>query len=356
VASLTRRFLLIVLVSLVTVGVVEAQQLDPPYVPTAQDSRGVNAMPGAPATGPVIPGVSEAPPTWAQERAAGNHPGTVTNSHQRAVSEDGTWYQREHVVTNPNGQRIQSWERSRDEEGYLYRQSQTFHAPDGTQIRQHERTRSGSDPYNDTRQHQVQLRDGRTIVHDQTRSWDGTSGTRERTFSGPNGQTRHFQRPWTPEGRLSPDADVAVPQPTHAGPTTVPAPRVGGADAARPPVEPPKRKMWAWLEKLNPFRKGGPLRPSRPASPPPGGPGFTIGSGHRSNGDMGFGHRSNGDMGSGHGGNVDHVPRGLSNRPPNLPSTHWRRPPWRQAPPASPPQRPSLPPSASRPRPSHGRQ
>jgi len=315
VASLFKRFYLIVIASLVAMGVAaQAQQYDSPYLPPPTDSGGP-AVPGVEPTGPAIPGVSEAPPTWPQQRTTTNHAGTVLNTQRWAVAEDGSQYQREHEVTNPRGEMIQSWERARNEEGYLYRRAQTFNAPDGTQLRQHERSLSGTDPYNYTRQHQNQLRDGRTITHEQTRTWDGTTGTMERTFAGPNGQQRHFERPWAPDDPSSPPPGFVVPSPPPVGP---------------PPVaEPKKNKTWGWLEKLNPFRKGGPLRPSKPASPsPPRGSGFTIAPGQ---------HRG-----------MDHMPQGLSKKQPGEPSPSWRRPPWAGNPHASSP-------SASRPMSSHGK-
>src|SRR3990170_4819761 len=121
------------------------------------------------------------------------------------TSDDEIERLRQHVVENPRGEMVQSWERSQTEDGYLYRRGQTFTAPDGTMLRQHEQALSGTDPYNYTRQHEMTLRDGRTILHSQTRSWDGTTGTMERTFSGPNGQTREFQHAWTPDDLASGD-------------------------------------------------------------------------------------------------------------------------------------------------------
>ena len=323
VASLFKRFYLIVIASLVAMGVAaQAQQYDSPYLPPPADSGGP-AVPGVEPTGPAIPGVSDTPTTWPQQRTTTNRAGTVLNTQRWAVAEDGSQYQREHEVTNPRGEMIQSWERAQNEEGYLYRRWQTSNAPDGTQLRQHERSLSETDPYNYTRQQQVQLRDGRTITHDQTRSWDGTTGTMERTFTGPNGQQRYFERPWTPDDPSSPPPGAVVPSPPPVGP---------------PPVaEPKQNKMRGWLEKLNPFRKGGPLRPSKPASPPPPrGSGFTIAPGQ---------HRG-----------MDHVPQGLSKKQPGEPSPNWRRPPWAGNPhTSSPPQRTSLPPTASRPTSSHGK-
>jgi len=296
------RFCLIAIASLAALGAAaQAQQYDSLYLLPATQSGG-SADPGVEPPGPAIPGVSGTPTTWPQQRTTTNRAGTVRNTHRWAAPQDGSPYRREHEVTNPRGEMIQSWERAQNEGGYLYRRSQTFNAPDGTPLRQHERTLSGTDPYNYTRQHQVQLRDGRTITHDQTRSWDGTTGTMERTFAGPNGQQRNSQRPWAPDDPSSPPPAVAIPSSPPAG---------------SPPVaEPEKSKTWGWVEKLNPFRKGGPFRPSKPApASPRHGPGFTIGSGQ---------HRG-----------VEHVPHGLTKRQPGEPSPGWRRPPWAGNPHAS---------------------
>lgn len=254
----------------------QAQQFDPPYPPTSADPGAVEPFPESPGTGPAIPGM---PPAWSPQRTITNRSGTVRNTHQQTTSEDGSQQLREHVVENPRGEMVQSWERSQTDDGYLYRRSQTFTAPDGTLLRQHESSVSGTDPYNYTRQNQNTLRDGRTILHSQTRTWDGTTGTMERTFSGPNGQTLESQRPWTRDA------------------------------AATPPVESPKEKKLGWAEKLNPFRKGGLFRPNKkPPSSPPRSSGFTMGS--------------SGQSGAGR------VPSGLSRRQPGEPSPNSHRPPW----------------------------
>ncbi len=274
----------------------QAQHADLPYVPQAAAPAGVEADSSPAPTGPVIPNFPATAPAWSPNRTTTNAPGSVQNTHRWAGSEDGSQYRREHTVTNPRGPMTQSWERSRNEEGYQYRRQQTFTAPDGTPLRQHERSYSGTDPNNYTRQNRVELRDGRTILHQQTRSWDGTTGTRQQTFNGPNGQTRYSEHTW----RAPP-----------AAPGTV------APERAAPPVEPPKkRNPWGWLEKLNPFRKGGLLGPSKPpAEPPARARGFTIGSGHRDP--------------------PGHVPQGVSNRQPGRPSPNSQRPPWAGGPHAS---------------------
>ena len=317
---LIQRFILVVLASLLAAGVAaEAQEIDPFEVPLPADPGPIEAPPSTPDAGPAIPGVpdpgvADPAPTWQYQRTTTNRAGTVQNTHQHTSSGDpvqGTeQYQRQHVVTNPRGEMVQSWERLQSQEGYQYRRAHTFTAPDGTLLRQQEWNRTGTDPYNYTREHQHQLRDGRTIMHRQTRSWDGTAGTMEKSFAGPNGQTRQFQRPWAPDEQLSPEPGPIAPEPTAA--TTTPA-------------EQPKKNRWGWMEKLNPFRKGGPLRPAKPS--PRRRAGFTIGSGSPS----GTGLR----------------PHGLNKTRPGNPSPNSRRPSWAGPHGGSPPGQAG--PSASRP-------
>ena len=303
-----KRFILVVLASLLAAGIAaEAQEITPPYVAVPADPGPVQAPASTPEAGPAIPGVTEPAvtepgvteplPTWQYQRTTTNQAGTVRNTHQMNPADaiQGTPYQREHIVTNPRGEMVQTWERSENEEGYLYRRSHTFTAPDGTPLKQQEWSRTRTDPYNYSREQQHQLRDGRTIMHRQTRSWDGTTGTMERAFTGPNGQTRHFLRPWAPDEQNSPEPGPIVPEPTATTTTAV-----------DPPVEPPKKNRWGWIEKLNPFRKGGPFRPAGPS--PQRRAGFTIGSG----GPSSTGPRQH----------------GLNKTQPGNPSPNSRRPSW----------------------------
>jgi len=214
----------------------------------------------------------EVTPQWTYERQMQNQQGTVTNTHRYMdVPEEGR-YVREHVVTNPRGEMTQTWERVNTEDGYEYRRSQVWVNPDGTPLRQHERTMSGTDPYNYTRERSQTLPDGRTINHAQVRTWDGTDGTMERSFTGPNGQTRESVRSWTPdepiEGQM---ASMPEPvEPSAVAPTTSPSATV---TAASQPTE-----QLGWWQKLNPFRKrGNPTAASTSASAPRRG--FTIGTG-----------------------------------------------------------------------------
>jgi hypothetical protein len=132
-----------------------------------------------------------------------------------------------------------------------------------------------------------------------TRSWDGTTGTMERTFTGPNGQTRSFQHAWAPD-----EPPVQQMQRLRRDRWA------GRGDAVGPPAESEAPGKWGWLEKLNPFRKrSGPAFgavASRPS--PPRRAGFTVGSAGR--------------------GGMSRMPHGLANRSPGQPSPKSHRPPW----------------------------
>lgn len=308
---INRLFLIALALPLAAGMVAQAQQVDPSQAPLPADPGAIEVPPTTPDAG-----VTDPAPTWQYQRTTTNRAGTVQNTHQQVTSEDatqGNWYLREHVVTNPRGKMVQSWERSENEEGYLYRRSHTFTAPDETLLRQQEWSTTGTDPYNYTREHQHQLRDGRTIMHRQTRSWDGTTGTMERSFTGPNGQTREFQRPWTPDEPLSPEPGPIVPEPGPIAPeptatatSPTPPPPAEAIAALSPPAEPPSESRWGWMKKLNPFRKGGPFRSAEAA--PPRRAGFTVGSG----GPSSTGPRQH----------------GLNQTQPGNPSPNSRRPSW----------------------------
>lgn len=215
---------------------------------------------------------------WNYQRTTTNRSGDVINSHERSVSDDGNTYLRQHSVTNPRGEMVQSWERSSGEDGYAWSRQQTFTAPDGTLLRQHEMTRSGSDPYNYSREKSMVFRDGRTLEMTQTRSWDGENGTMERTFLGPNGQDRSFQRAWSPEDAVA-GGQPAMPQEparvwdSHEQPKArIQAPWAPLNTATKPK---PEGGFWS---KLNPFHRGGTSITSwKPSSR--GRSGFTLGAG-----------------------------------------------------------------------------
>jgi hypothetical protein len=113
----------------------------------------------------------------------------------------------------------------------------------------------------------------------------------ERSFTGPNGQTRNSIRPWAPD-------ELAAPEPGPIVPDT--------STTATTPVEQPKKNRWGWIDKLNPFRKGGPFRSAKSA--PQRKSGFTIGSGD--------------PRGAGW------MQHGLNKNQPGNPSPNSRRPSW----------------------------
>jgi hypothetical protein len=276
-----------------------------PTVP-AEATQPEGATPASPTSEPAPP------PAWTYEQTQSNTAGTVTNTHRYVADEQGVPYLREHAVVTPRREMVQTWEHTQTEEGgYLDRRSHTFTAPDGTMLRQHSWSRSGTDPYNYTRQHEMTFRDGRTMTHTQTRTWDGTTGTMDRTFVGPNGQTRQMTRPWTPDdvvaGTAAPAAEPApadtAPTSTDAAPTST-APAPAGTTGEGPSAE--GKSRWGWLKKLNPF--GGGVTPRGPnAGSAPRRSGFTVGSGR---------------------GSRPQVPPGLSSRQPGEPNPHSHRPAW----------------------------
>lgn len=210
------------------------------------------------------------PPAWTFQRQTQNQAGTVTNTQQVLNAPEDGRYLREHIVTNPRGEMTQSYERINTDEGFSTTRSQTWVAPDGTVMRQHDRSLTGTDPNNYTRQHMITLPDGRVVNQTQTRTWDGTSGTMERSFVGPNGQTRESVRSWAPDGEVSA--------------TTFEASRTSSQPIATSTTQPtttqPAQKV-SWWQRLNPFSKSGRDTSTAASTATPRG-GFTIGSGRSS--------------------------------------------------------------------------
>jgi hypothetical protein len=205
-------------------------------------------------------------PDWTYQRQTQNQPGTVGNTHRYTDSPDGGQYIIQHVVDNPRGEMTQTRQRTNTGDGYQYQRTQTFVGPDGTLLRQHERSVTGTDRQNYTREHTKTLRDGRMIGQTQTRAWDGTTGTMERAFVGPNGQTRSGQRTFAATNQ------PGQPSRLVTSPATPPAVRPTGALSK---TEPAKKERW-W-RKLNPFRKrGSDSTRSTAASAPRRG--FTVGT------------------------------------------------------------------------------
>ncbi len=220
---------------------------------------------------------------WDYERTQANQAGTVSSTHRYRSTEDGSQTYREHVVINPRGEMVQSWERSVTDDGYTYRRQHVWTNPDGTTLRSHEWSMIGTDPNNYERTRTMVLRDGRTLSKTDTRTWDGTQGTRERTMIGPNGQTRTFQHEWAPDGQVTDGQVTNLPSTegqSPGGPTTSSL----TAPLQRPPSDvaaqsQPKPSFW---RKLNPFAKKTRTDIStttpRIASSPGTRRGFTVGS------------------------------------------------------------------------------
>jgi len=154
-------------------------------------------------------------------RTQANQAGTVSSTHRYRSAEDGSQIYRQHIVTDPRREMVQSWERSVTDDGYTYRRQQVWTNPDGTPLRSHQWTTAGTDPNNYERSRTMVLRDGRTLSRTETRTWDGTKGTRERTMIDPNGQTRTFQRAWAPDGQAADGPSIEGQTP--GGPPSVPS-------------------------------------------------------------------------------------------------------------------------------------
>lgn len=212
-------------------------------------------------TDPTVPPTDPAPSQpspelipWDYERTQANQAGTVSSTHRYRSTEDGSQTYREHVVTNPRREMVQSWERSVTDDGYTYRRQHVWTDPEGTLLRSHEWSMIGTDPNNYERSRTMVLRDGRTLSKTDTRTWDGTQGTREQTMIGPNGQTRNSLHEWAPDGQVTDGQTTNIPSP-------------------------PKPSFWS---KLNPFAKKTRTDIStttpRIASSPGARRGFTVGS------------------------------------------------------------------------------
>lgn len=251
-------------------GAAAAQEFDAPVLqaPTVEatpDSAGPDLSPAESGMGPdASPGD---PALWDYEHMTTNRRGNVNLHRRNGSPEDDTFY-REHSVTNPQGQHVQTWERSRTEDGYLFRREHTFADPEGTLLREHRMTLSGTDPYNYQREQTHTLRDGRTITRTQTRTWDGTAGSMEHLFTGPNGQTRQFVHPWTPDDETPSQEQARL---RHRAQTR--------AESGQPTAssEETPNPLVSFFRKLNPFAKRD--KASRPVAPRPGRrAGFTVGS------------------------------------------------------------------------------
>ncbi|MCR4412717.1 MAG: hypothetical protein NUV77_09865 [Thermoguttaceae bacterium] len=113
----------------------------------------------------------------------------------------------------------QTWEASNADGVYSFRREHRWTAPDGTPIRSQETTMTTTGPENFQRERIVTLRDGRTIEHSYTQTWDGQTLETQRSFAGPNGQTWNRENTWTrgPDGTLVPTNPSTSPAPESRG-------------------------------------------------------------------------------------------------------------------------------------------
>jgi hypothetical protein len=214
-----------------------------PTLPTA-DTGTVPIDPTLPVAEPAPP---QTVPPWSWQHQTQNQQGTVTNLRERTQAQDGSGYSYQHSVTRPSGSQTQLREYSQTEEGYNYQRQMTH-----------------------------TFRDGRTMENTVTRSYDGTAGSMERSFIGPNGQVHQFERSWTPDNYVeaSPVVDPSqLPTPQDLG-----LPTAGQLDPLAPETAKSDKGFWSWL---NPF-KNRESKQTAGSSATAKRSGFTIGSFGRS--------------------------------------------------------------------------
>jgi len=96
----------------------------------------------------------------------------------------------------------------------------------GDPFRRQQSTMMRTGPGNYTRDMTVELPHDRTMRHTVTRTTDGNTRTMERTFAGPNGQTRNWQHTWTvgngqPGDATVPDGTPTLPPPMPQQPSSI---------------------------------------------------------------------------------------------------------------------------------------
>ena len=180
--------------------------------------------------------------------------------------ESGPQLYRARSFPHPHGEHIQSWERGDDGQGPELHQQ--WMAPDGTTVRrEHTLQFSRDEAGNYERYHRLTLPHNRYL--EQTWTYNAETGTLERTFHGPNGQT------WS---RTQGEPAATAPGPASGEfANRPPAVREGMAPSA-PHQE---RAGWGWgrfFREFNPFAK--PSASSPQPSVRTGRPGgFTVGTG-----------------------------------------------------------------------------
>ncbi len=131
------------------------------------------------------------------------------------------------TVSTPHGTMTHTLEATPSEDGLSIHRQHAWTAPDGTLLRSQQTDITTTGPNNYQRQRTITLRDGRTVEHTYTRSWDGQTFHTEQSFSGPNGQTWTRERTWTPgaeDAPAQPTPQLNVTRGPVVGPSPAPAP------------------------------------------------------------------------------------------------------------------------------------
>lgn len=207
-----------------------------PSVPPPQDLPSVTVPSGAPAPNLDI-NVPQPPDSSLGRRRLGQNrlrPGDSASPRVFRRPGDGSPLSGQWSISNPQGTMTHAWETERLEDGYSLHREHTWTAPDGTFLRSQQSEITVSDPNNYQRQRTITLRDGRTIQHSWTRSWDGETFQTEHTFSGPNGQSWSRQHTWTPGSDEAP-APASVTAPA----SPIPPGQASGVAQGPPSEHPP---------------------------------------------------------------------------------------------------------------------
>jgi hypothetical protein len=182
----------------------------------------------------------------------------------------GPYLHRERAVATGQGERLQLRTRSEDGEGFELQQR--WIASDGETVRREHILRfSQSDPETYERYHYLTLPHDRYL--EQTHRLNSETGTLERTFHGPNGQT------W---GSASGESPAVASGPARTAVAERAPPSREGMNASAPGLQRTDSAWGRFFRELNPFAGSGassvqpPVRNGRPG-------GFTVGTGASAN-------------------------------------------------------------------------
>lgn len=253
---------------LATVSILSAQELVPPAT-TPTDPGPVIAPTDTPPAPDPAPQNPDSTPDWYLRRA--NPSGNNVHISQQQTTPDGTTVNRDHTVINPQGTKTQTWQRTTTADGTQWQRQQTWTSPDGTVQRQHTWNGTATDPYNGTRQQTIMQSPDRTLTRSQTRTWDGTTGSVQRTFTGPNGQTRTQEHPWSPDGTTTDPSQTPVVLQTPPADAPVPDTTQQPSQASSKPAD--KKTL---LERMKAWNTGRKASADESKSTPRRG--FTVGS------------------------------------------------------------------------------